>query len=285
MAAGGNFDELYGYDGVERLLTLNRGTLTSGSVAPITMPKLQQTWQLDATGNWSGFSNLDLGTASAADSVVQQRVSSTANEISQIGATLGAVWQTPSYDRNGNMTSIPQPAALSTASFPAVFDAWNRLVGLTGTAGYGYDGLHRRVAMIPASGSPRWFVNSQAWQVLEEYVGSTVNRRYVWGLRYIDDLVLRDRSNGGTLNERCYALQDANWNVVAIYCSTAGTPAIVERYAYTAYGVCDFLNASFGASPAAPTTGPSSTPAARSTTKAGCTITGCGIIIRNWGCS
>ena len=82
--------------------------------------------------------------------------------------------------------------------------------------------------------------------MLEEYVGSTVNRRYVWGLRYIDDLVLRDRSNGGTLNERCYALQDANWNVVAIYCSTAGTPGIVERYAYTAYGVCDFLNASFG---------------------------------------
>ena len=45
VAAGGNFDELYGYDGVERLLTLNRGTLTSGSVVPITMPKLQQTWK------------------------------------------------------------------------------------------------------------------------------------------------------------------------------------------------------------------------------------------------
>ena len=42
--------------------------------------------------------------------------------------------------------------------------------------------------------------------------------------QYIDDLVLRDRdtNNDGTLDERLYALQDANWNVIAL-ADTAGT--------------------------------------------------------------
>jgi hypothetical protein len=38
-----------------------------------------------------------------------------------------------------------------------------------------------------------------------------VDRQFTCGLRYIDDLVLRDRGV-----ERKYALQDPNWNVVAV---------------------------------------------------------------------
>ena len=68
------------------------------------------------------------------------------------------------------------------------------------------------------------------------------DRQFVWGLRYIDDCVLRDRTTTGTLNERLYAMQDANWNVVAI-CNTSAS--VLERYAYTAYGVVQFLNGSF----------------------------------------
>jgi RHS repeat-associated protein len=240
-AAGGNFDELYGYDGIQRLLAFNRGTLASGDAA-LSSLTLEQSWILDATGNWNNFSNLDLVTSG--NSLVQQRTSNSANEIVDIAATVNTTWETPAYDRNGNMTSIPKPATPSTTSFPAVFDAWNRLAALTGTATYGYDGLHRRISMAPASGSTRWFVNSKDWQVLEEYLGTSLDRRYVWGIRYVDDLVLRDWSNGGTLNVRHFALQDANWNVVAI-CNTSGT--VQERYAYTAYGVCQFLNASFAA--------------------------------------
>jgi hypothetical protein len=213
VAAGGNFDELYGYDGIQRLLAFNRGTLASGDAA-LSSLTLEQSWILDATGNWNNFSNLDLVTSG--NSLVQQRTSNSANEIVDIAATVNTTWETPAYDRNGNMTSIPKPATPSTTSFPAVFDAWNRLAALTGTATYGYDGLHRRISMVPASGSTRWFVNSKDWQVLEEYLGSSVDRRYVWGIRYIDDLVLRDRTTTGSLSERFYALQDANWNVVAI---------------------------------------------------------------------
>ena len=66
----------------------------------------------------------------------------------------------------------------------------------------------------------------------------------MWGLRYIDDLVLRDRDTdgNGSLDERLYALQDANWNVTAV---TNASGAVQERYAYSAYGVPIFLDASF----------------------------------------
>ena len=70
-------------------------------------------------------------------------------------------------------------------------------------------------------------------------------RQLVWGIRYIDDLVLRDRdtTGGGTLNERLYALQDPNWNVVGLSGSSGN---IQERYSYDAYGMPTFLMAAFG---------------------------------------
>jgi RHS repeat-associated protein len=81
--------------------------------------------------------------------------------------------------------------------------------------------------------------------VLEEQVEGatyTPDRQFVWGLRYIDDLILRDRSVGGTLDERLFALQDANWNVTALV-NISG--AVQQRFAYSPYGVPLFLNADF----------------------------------------
>jgi len=76
-----------------------------------------------------------------------------------------------------------------------------------------------------------------AWQLLEERVGgSTVAAaQYVWGVRYIDELVLRDRdaNDDGACEERLYALQDPNWNVTAL---ADASGAVVERYRYTPYG-------------------------------------------------
>jgi RHS repeat-associated protein len=250
--AGTNFDELYSYDGMHRLQSAARGTLTSG-VPPITNPTLQQGWHLDATGNWVGFNNFDLVTAS--NSWMQQRASNAANEITGMAATVGPTWQTPAYDRNGNMTTIPQPLAL-TEGYTGVWDAWNRLIYLqSGDENVEfclYDGLNRRVMRNQYSGvtlaESRFFIHSDQWQVLEEYVAATSLTvpvvQWVWGIRYIDDCVLRDSDSSGTLNLRLYALQDANWNVVAVYNPASGG-SIVERYAYTAYGVVQFLNASF----------------------------------------
>ena len=99
--------------------------------------------------------------------------------------------------------------------------------------------------------------------MLEERVGASTSAdcQYVWGIRYIDDLGLRDRdsdANSGTgslgksgsgLDERLYALQDPNYNVVALAESDGD---VVTRYRYTAYGAPTSLNPDF----TTPYTGP-----------------------------
>ena len=160
-----------------------------------------------------------------------------------------------------------------------MYDAWNRLVRVSdATSGetlaeYQYDGRNfRTVKCTNTSGElseVRHFYYSSQWQVLEERVCSTLSAdpgslapaaQYVWGLRYIDDLILRDRdaagssasagdsssSGSGALGERLYALQDPNWNVVAV---ADVTGAIVERYSYSAYGEPAFLTAAYAAIP------------------------------------
>jgi hypothetical protein len=229
--AGTNFDELYSYDAMHRLQSAARGTFSSppspltgegwgeGALPPITNPTLQQGWRLDATGNWTDFNNFDLVTASS--TLVQQRASNAANEITGISATVGPAWQTPAYDRNGNMTTIPEPLALASG-YTGIWDAWNRLIYLqSGDENVEfclYDGLNRRVMRNQYSGGElseqRFFIHSDQWQVLEEYVAATSLTvpavQWVWGQRYIDDCVLRDSNSSGTLNLRLYALQDAN---------------------------------------------------------------------------
>ncbi len=91
-----------------------------------------------------------------------------------------------------------------------------------------------------------YYTQPSQWQVIEERVGTSTsaNRQFVWGLRYIDDIILRDRDTdgNGTLDERRYPMQDANWNVTGLV-NTTGT--VQQRFAYTAYGMPQFLNASF----------------------------------------
>ena len=213
----------------------------------------------DATGNWSNFSSLDFVTPS--NSLDQPRRSNAANEIVQIARTVGANAFTPSYDRNGNMTDVPYslyPGLSPAVGYAATYDAWNRLtalaiIGLYNVATYSYDGLNRRTVANtydPTDGSlleTRYFFYSDQWQVIEERVEGatyTPDRQFVWGIRYIDDLILRDRSLSGILGTRLYALQDANWNVVALI-NTSGV--VQQRFCYTPYGVPSFLTPSFTA--------------------------------------
>jgi len=92
---------------------------------------------------------------------------------------------------------------------------------------------------------------TSSWQAIEERLGtdpdsSDASQQYVWGIRYIDDLVLRDRDTSepsdGTLNEQLYAIQDPNWNVTTIIDDSGD---VQERYEYEAYGTVAFLNSSF----------------------------------------
>jgi RHS repeat-associated protein len=255
---GKDFDELYGYDGLHRLKKFHRGRLTDDNQA-ITSPTFQQGWQLDATGNWQNFTQNDQ--ADPDQTLDQQRLANRVNEITQIARTVGADWATPEYDRNGNMTVIPQPKEM-TQTFQGTWDAWNRLVKLTepnGSGGwqtlaeYQYDGqTWRIVAKSYASGvldETRHFYFTNRWQDIEERLGSTpssaaANRQFVWGERYIDDLVLRDRdASGGTLDERLYGMQDANWNVVLLATNASSADA-VARNVYDAYGNSRSFNGS-----------------------------------------
>ena len=251
-------DELYSYDGLQRLVDMGRGQLTNGNTQIANLALAQQ-WNLDATGNWSNFLNTD--TQTPTNSLDQQRTSNPVNEIAAISQRYGLAWAQPAYDRAGNTKAIPQPASPASA-FAGTYDAWNRLVSLTGVATYLYDALNRRVSKTTPGIILNYYYSAQ-WQVIEEHVSTAegravkkpltrrslvasgaAERQFVWGLRYIDDLVCRDRAPSGTgpLSERLYPLQDANWNTIAIV-STSGT--VQERYRYSAYGMPTFMNSSF----------------------------------------
>src|SRR5690606_11457079 len=140
------------------------GELNSGNTALTGSPTLTQDWTLDATGNWKGFDQTVTG------ALVQTRTHNGVNEITNIAETVGTSWPNPAYDANGNTTSFPSPSALGS-SLSATYDAWNRLVKLTGASGtiaeYRYDGLNRRTEKI-ADSVTRHYYYSDHWQVLEE---------------------------------------------------------------------------------------------------------------------
>lgn len=248
------FDELYSYDGLHRLKDMARGTLNSGHTA-LTSKTFAQDWGLDTTGNWATFNQDDDGDGTW--DLEQDRTSNKVNEITDISETAGPSWVSPAYDAAGNMTTVPKPAD-PTASFTATYDAWNRLVKLVDDATSdtvqenAYDGRRFRVVRKDYAGGSldvtRHFFFTQEWQVSEERVDTSTDaeRQFVWGQRYVDDLVLRDRdtNSDGALDERLYALQDDNWNVTSLS-DTAGGPE--ERFAYAAYGTPLFLTGTFGA--------------------------------------
>ncbi len=240
------------YDGLHRLVDMQRGRLTAGkdAIETSTLAFAQQ-WQLDETGNWPNFKEDEDG--DQAWNLEQDRTHNPGNEITDITNTTGPPWITPAYDPAGNMTTIPKPAVLGEP-LTATYDAWNRLVKIEEPDGQGglrtlqknaYDGRNFRIVRQDfADGSLQasshlYYTNQ--WQVIEQRQGATpdtapAERQFIWGQRYIDDLILRDRDTTAdtTLDERLYALQDANWNVVALVHPT-GDP--LERYVYSAYGV------------------------------------------------
>ena len=87
---------------------------------------------------------------------------------------------------------------------------------------------------------------------------SSTRRVNVWGIQYVDELLKRDRdadnnsstgsfgASGSGLEERLFAIQDANWNVVALVDgdNSHSTDAhAVERFVYDPYGEATVLDA------------------------------------------
>ena len=92
-------DELYGYDGLYRLKSVNRGTLNAGNTAISTgTGTFNQCWTLDSTGNWKGFREDASGSGSW--SLIQSRSANPVNEITAITNAVGSAWAQPVYDKN-----------------------------------------------------------------------------------------------------------------------------------------------------------------------------------------
>jgi RHS repeat-associated protein len=241
------FSEVYGYDPLNQLQSSVRGTFA--------LPTASQRWQFDALGNW---------TTVTTDGVDQCRAANAQNELTQVGSTV------LTYSATGNMTTDAQGRTL-------VYDAWNRLVSIsnasaTQIAAYQYDGMNRRiveqvVATGVSSAPVRDLFYSQAWQVLEERIRTsggdipaTADIRYVWSRVYVDALVARDRNADNSaetgpagLEERVYALQDANCNTTAVLVASGvpgfGAGEVINRFAYTPYGESQALTASWATPP------------------------------------
>ena len=204
--------ELYSYDGVNQIKSLSRGVLNANKDA-VPSPNFTEAWNFDATGNWMQYDK---------NGTVENRTPNAANELQGIAT----------HDANGNMVLMPD---LKTK-----YDAWNRIVEVCDSsdnliARYDYNGSNQRIQKTVGSSVTKSFFNKQ-WQELESVTGSELTT-YVWGLRYIDDLVLREKGE-----ERLYSLADPNWNVVALIDSTG---SVQERMKYDAFGKVTWMDENF----------------------------------------
>jgi RHS repeat-associated protein len=193
----------------------------------------EEQFTFGATGNFANYKQDSNGDGTF--DLNQNRVHNKVNEITSIAGSTSYV----ASDKNGNMTKVVKPDNWS-AAYDLIYDAWNRLVqvqdGTTTVATYGYNGLNHRVKKVVDSETRLFYFNDQ-WQCVEEYVGSTCNIRYVWGLRYVDDLVTYRNASTDY-----YVLQDANWNVVGL---ANASGVVQERYTYTSFGKLNIFDTAF----------------------------------------
>ncbi|MBX9582155.1 MAG: hypothetical protein K2X87_17765 [Gemmataceae bacterium] len=172
--------ELYGVDGLGRLVSFARGTLNAAKDGVVGTPARTLGWDHDAAGNWDGV---------ATNGVSAGR---TANRQNEVTAVVGAA--APAYDGAGRMTG-------DEAGRPLVYDGWGRLVAVKAVGGatlesYKYDGAGRRVTETAGTTTTDLYY-SAGWQVVEERVGGATTARYVWSPVYPDAPVLRDRDAAG----------------------------------------------------------------------------------------
>jgi RHS repeat-associated protein len=75
-------------------------------------------------------------------------------------------------------------------------------------------------------------------------LGGNVTYQYVWSPVYVDALILRDHYTSGSVDQRLWVQQDANFNVTALLDNSGN---VVEKYAYDPFGVQTVYDASWNA--------------------------------------
>lgn len=215
-----------------------------------------QEWTLDILGNWTNIKQDLDGDGNFTDNKEDEdRDHNKANEITSldINGLIGSPF-TQHSDKAGNWTRKRRSNSVDTRY---THDAWNRLVKVelgtvpVSTKGeYEYNGLHWRTVKEVPDGSDteeRRLFYSASWQLLEERIDSDNSGSFaeekasqtVWGLRYIDDAVLRrsdinqdyDYADSGERTD--YYITDPQFSVCAVISDTG---ALQERVSYSAYG-------------------------------------------------
>ncbi len=204
-----------GYDGEDRLVSFNR---TSG---------LSQTWNLTAVGDWNSVTTN--GTA-------QTRTHGPTHELLTGGGS------NVDTDVKGNITFIPASLRASAASLTSTWDFDNRMISATTgstTVSHQYDALGRRVART--SGGTTTVYVQVGQQTIADYASGVTpassTYRYLYA-SYIDEPVMRWTTSSSTA---VYYHRNQQYSVTAL---TDASGAVLERYAYTAYGVPTIANAS-----------------------------------------
>ena len=254
--------KFYTYDDMNRLATADRGDLNANKDAITGTPAWEEDWSLDMTGNWTDYVQKTSGNTD----LDQDRTHNDVNELTNTTETTGTAWITPVQDRNGNMTTVPKPASLSSG-LTLKYDAWNRLVevkdGATVIGLYEYDAKNQRVKRHLDTDSPadpngldtyvHYFYNTQ-WQTLETRQTTTESDQpeslqpkyqYIWSPRYIDAPVLRDENTDQDSlcdDQRLYYLTDANFNITTLVDSSGDAQ---ERYIYDSYGKLTIYDATW----------------------------------------
>lgn len=202
--------EAYQYDGLHRLIDFKRGSVTGNTVPT---PTYYQDWTLTKVGDWSEW---DVNGATE---------TRTHNNIHAL-TNRSMVANNQTYDQNFNQTD-------DGSQFKFEYDANDKLaiVRDRGTnnviAEYRYDALGRRVEKDIDGDVTRYYHSGQ--QIIEERDDmDSVVATYTYG-DYIDEPLTMDRDG-----ERYYFHQN---RLYSTYVLTDDNGDVVERYAYTAYGV------------------------------------------------
>ncbi len=258
---------LYGYDGLNRLVSADMGALDSANqailnnaLAPI---PLTTDWTLDNLGNWTGDAtyagftqtgDLDGDGAMDAGAFKVDHITDNANQVNSVGPPNKPELAVEHlYDPVGNL--------VSDGTYYYQYDAFNRLIqvnelevgttfdnvgrivtgSLKNPTHYIYDGLGRlitkEVSIDGATGggtrSDYYYdgvrrIEETATTLATNPPPSVLAFEFVYGPDYVDEFVVQFASG-----RPVYVLQDANYNVVGSYDQIG---KFVSRYIYTPYG-------------------------------------------------
>jgi len=230
-------DQQYNYDALSQVNAAARGSLNLNATAISGIPALEESWNYDPTGNWSGYHTAANGEVT----LDQHRVHDRGNRLTQIEDNPNNMI----LDRAGRMRQMaPDAGGDWDGTLELTWDAWSRITSVKNNGAvvgeYAYDGQHRRTTR-EVDGETLHSYYNDAWRPVEERkdAETTASNSYLWGSRHRDDLVRRDRAVAGTaLNEMRYVLMDY-FNPSAI---TDEEGEVTERYEFSAFGVRTILN-------------------------------------------